>query len=98
MHFGNERIISRHFPTNWLPRSSDLIPCDFWLWSYLKHVVFSGPITNLAELKTRIAHHNHNISKDTHRSVVKHTISRFELVTENGRQHIRHFLSATTAE
>ncbi|GBM68616.1 hypothetical protein AVEN_106097-1 [Araneus ventricosus] len=41
MHFGNDRIISRHFPTNLSPRSPDLNPCDFWLWGYLKHVVFS---------------------------------------------------------
>ncbi|GBN32408.1 hypothetical protein AVEN_216917-1 [Araneus ventricosus] len=31
MHFGNYRIISRRFPTNWLPRSPHLNPCDFWL-------------------------------------------------------------------
>ncbi|GBO17156.1 hypothetical protein AVEN_13297-1 [Araneus ventricosus] len=33
MHFGSDGIISPHFPTNRAPRSPDLIPCDFWLWS-----------------------------------------------------------------
>ncbi|GBM94792.1 hypothetical protein AVEN_69347-1 [Araneus ventricosus] len=28
-HFGNDRIISRDFPTACPPRSSDLNPCDF---------------------------------------------------------------------
>ncbi|GBM00914.1 hypothetical protein AVEN_151374-1 [Araneus ventricosus] len=54
MCFGNDGIINRHFPSNWSPRSLDLNPCDFWLWGHLKHVVFSGPILNLVELKTSI--------------------------------------------
>ncbi|GBO29078.1 hypothetical protein AVEN_135027-1 [Araneus ventricosus] len=53
VHFEYDRIISSHFATHWPPRSPDLKPCDFWLWGYLKHVAFSGPIANLAELKTR---------------------------------------------
>ncbi|GBL57565.1 hypothetical protein AVEN_33912-1 [Araneus ventricosus] len=32
LHFGNYRIICRHFPTAWTPRLPDLNPCDFWLW------------------------------------------------------------------
>ncbi|NSX83578.1 hypothetical protein GOM44_04430 [Wolbachia endosymbiont of Atemnus politus] len=92
MHFGT-RIISRHFPTVWPPRSPDLNPCDFWLWGYLKSVVFRGPIQNLAELKTRITQHIHNITPDTLRSVVEHAVSRFQLVAENGGQHIEHLLS-----
>ncbi|GFV37059.1 uncharacterized protein TNCV_2382061 [Trichonephila clavipes] len=31
-HFTNDRVISRAFPIAWPPRSSDLNPCDFWLW------------------------------------------------------------------
>ncbi|GBM38269.1 hypothetical protein AVEN_17717-1 [Araneus ventricosus] len=93
MHFENDRIIKRHFPRNWPSRSPDLNPCDFWLWCYLKHVGFSGPIANLAELNTRVAQHIHNNSTDTLRSVVEHAISRFELVAQNGGQHIEHFLS-----
>ncbi|GBN15679.1 hypothetical protein AVEN_170955-1 [Araneus ventricosus] len=93
MHFGNYRIISRHFPTNWPPRSPDLNPCDFWLWGYLKHVVFSDRIEILVELKARSEQHIHIISQDTLQSVVEHAISRFELVAENGGQHMEHFLS-----
>ena len=39
-HFENARIISCHFPTALLSRSSYLNMCDFWLWGYLKDVVF----------------------------------------------------------
>ncbi|GBN97251.1 hypothetical protein AVEN_71306-1 [Araneus ventricosus] len=93
MHFGNERIISHHFPTNWPPRSLDLNPCDFLLWGYLNHVVFSSLITNLVELKSSIAQHIQNITTDTLQSVVEHAISRFILVVENDGQHIEHLLS-----
>ncbi|GBN41336.1 hypothetical protein AVEN_237016-1 [Araneus ventricosus] len=86
LHFGNDKIISRHFPTNWPPRSPDLNPCDFCLWEYLKHVVFSGPIENLGKFKTRTSQHIHNIN--TLQSVREHAISRFKLVAENGGQHI----------
>ncbi|GBM40785.1 hypothetical protein AVEN_80795-1 [Araneus ventricosus] len=30
LHFRNNRISSRHFPTAWPPRSPDLNTCDFW--------------------------------------------------------------------
>ncbi|GBL84849.1 hypothetical protein AVEN_93874-1 [Araneus ventricosus] len=91
LHFGNYRIISLHFPTAWRPRSPD--PCDFWLWGYLKDIVYGGPIANLAELKNRITQHIHNITTETLRYVVEHAVLRFQLIRENGGKHIEHFLS-----
>ncbi|GBM36093.1 hypothetical protein AVEN_179092-1 [Araneus ventricosus] len=93
LHFGNDRIISHHFPTAWPPRSPDLNPCDFWLWGYLKDVVYGGPITNLAELENRITQQIHNITTETFRCVVEHAVLRFQLIEENGGQNIEHFLS-----
>ncbi|GBL94545.1 hypothetical protein AVEN_235631-1 [Araneus ventricosus] len=78
-HFGNARIISRHFPTAWPSRSPDLNPCDFWLWGYLKDVVFSTQIAHLAEVKARIAQHILNVTPETLRSVVEHAVSGFQL-------------------
>ncbi|GBL59710.1 hypothetical protein AVEN_155745-1, partial [Araneus ventricosus] len=91
-HFGNARIISRHFPTAWPSRSPDLNPRDFWLWDCLKDIVFSTPIAHLAELKARIAQHILKVTPETLRSVVEHAVSRFQLVAENGEQHIEHVL------
>ncbi|GBN71924.1 hypothetical protein AVEN_250459-1 [Araneus ventricosus] len=62
LHFGNDRIISRHFPTAWPPRSPDLNPCNFWLWGYLKDVLCGVPNANLTELKNSITQHIHNIT------------------------------------
>ncbi|GBM75493.1 hypothetical protein AVEN_183809-1 [Araneus ventricosus] len=66
LHFGIDRIISRHFPTAWPPRSPDLNPCDFWLWSYLKDVVYGGPIANLADIKKPALRNTFTISPLKH--------------------------------
>ncbi|GBM31259.1 hypothetical protein AVEN_167210-1 [Araneus ventricosus] len=59
LHFGNDRIISCHFPTACPPRSPDLNSCDFWLWGYLKDIVYESPIANLSDLKNKITQHIH---------------------------------------
>ena len=43
-HVGDKRVISKDFPVAWPPRSSDLNPCDFWLWGFLKDHVYRGNI------------------------------------------------------
>ena len=53
-HFGNARIISPHFPTAWQSRSPGINTYGFWLWDYLKDVVFSTPTEHLSELKASI--------------------------------------------
>ncbi|GBM02547.1 hypothetical protein AVEN_178480-1 [Araneus ventricosus] len=75
------------------PGRYDMKPCNFWLWGYLKDLVYEGPIANLAELKNRITQHIHNIPTETLPSVVEHAVLRFQLTGENGGQHIEHFLS-----
>ena len=36
-----ERIISRNGPVNCLPRSCDLTPVDYFLWGYVKSLVYA---------------------------------------------------------
>ena len=39
----------------WPPRSPDLTPCDFFLWGYVKTLVYVSPLpANVNELKQRI--------------------------------------------
>ncbi|GFT50199.1 transposable element Tc3 transposase [Trichonephila clavipes] len=35
-----DRLISRFGPVNWPPRSCDLTPLDYFLWGYVKSLVF----------------------------------------------------------
>ena len=74
------------------PRSPDFNPCEFWLWGYLKDVVFSTLIVHLAKLKPRIAKHILNVIPETLRAVVEHAVSRFQLLLENGGQRTEHVL------
>ncbi|GFU03647.1 DUF4817 domain-containing protein [Trichonephila clavipes] len=36
-----DRLISRFGPVNWPPRSCDLTPLDYFLWSYVKSLVYA---------------------------------------------------------
>ncbi|XP_023726582.1 uncharacterized protein LOC111874931 isoform X2 [Cryptotermes secundus] len=51
--FGNH-VISRNGDIAWPSRSPDLSVCDFYLWGYLKSVVYNTRPTTLAELRRRI--------------------------------------------
>ena len=76
-HFTEDRIISRAFPTRWPPRSFDLTPCDFWLWGYLKDIVYKGSIRNLRDLKKQIFLHARNFSSVHLHASIDHYIPRF---------------------
>ena len=51
--FGNNRVIGLGHDVEWPPRSPDLIPCDFFLWGYLKDKVFSTSPQNIDVLRQR---------------------------------------------
>ncbi|GFW83213.1 uncharacterized protein TNCV_2508531 [Trichonephila clavipes] len=51
--FGN-RLISRFGPVNWPPRSCDLTPLDYFLWSYVKSLVYADKPQTLDHLEDNI--------------------------------------------
>ena len=51
--FGN-RVIALGHNMEWPPRSSDLTPCDFFLWGYMKGKVFTTLPNDLNDLRNRI--------------------------------------------
>jgi hypothetical protein len=53
MHFPG-RWVGRDGPIPWPPRSSNIMPLDFFLWGYVKDIVYKTPVTSLNELKLRI--------------------------------------------
>ncbi|GFT15010.1 uncharacterized protein TNCV_4315971 [Trichonephila clavipes] len=52
-HFG-DRLISRFGPVNWPPRSSDLTPLDYFLWGYVKSLVYTDKPQTLDHLADNI--------------------------------------------
>lgn len=49
-----ERIISRNGPINWPPRSCDLTPLDYFLWGYVKSLVYADKPETLEHLEDNI--------------------------------------------
>ncbi|GFX88277.1 transposase [Trichonephila clavipes] len=49
-----DRLISRFGPMNWPPRSCDLIPLDYFLWGYVKSLVYAGKPQTLDHLEDNI--------------------------------------------
>ena len=49
-----DRLISLRGDLPWPARSPDLAPCDFFLWGYLKSIVYNDRPQTLAHLKTNI--------------------------------------------
>lgn len=57
-------FLNQHFPDGWIgrrgtylewpPRSPDMTPCDFFLWGYIKDIVYKGNPQNLQEIRRSI--------------------------------------------
>ncbi|GFW17776.1 DUF4817 domain-containing protein [Trichonephila clavipes] len=46
-----DRLISRFGPVNWPPRSCDLTPLDYFLWGYVKSLVYADKSQTLDHLE-----------------------------------------------
>ncbi|GFU81538.1 DUF4817 domain-containing protein [Trichonephila clavipes] len=51
-----DRLISRFGPMNWPPRSCDLTPLDYFLWGYVKSLVYADKPQTLDHLEDNIRH------------------------------------------
>ncbi|GFX85459.1 uncharacterized protein TNCV_3716311 [Trichonephila clavipes] len=49
-----DRLISRFGPVNWPPRSCDLTPLDYFLWGYVKSLVYADKPQTLDPLEDNI--------------------------------------------
>ncbi|GFV09563.1 uncharacterized protein TNCV_3159601 [Trichonephila clavipes] len=49
-----DHLISRFGPVNWPPRSCDLTPLDYFLWGYVKSLVYADKPKTLAHLEDNI--------------------------------------------
>ena len=71
------RWIGRRGPFNWPARSPDLTPCDFFLWGYLKGLVFQTPLTTIMELEERIKEACEEVTEEMCRTVCRSVMHRF---------------------
>ncbi|GFY04706.1 uncharacterized protein TNCV_419611 [Trichonephila clavipes] len=87
-HFTEERFICRSFPNPWSSRLPYLTPRDFWLWGYLKRLVYREGFATLNDLKNSITLHVRSLTTDQLRSAVEHTVHRLEILQVNEGGHV----------
>ena len=63
-----------------------------WLLGYLKNNVYQGNIGNLADLKSQILLHAHNISSDQIHAAVDHAITQCYMLVLKQDKHIENRL------
>lgn len=51
-----DKLISRNEPVNWPPRSCDLTPFDYFLYGYVKSLVYPDKLATINALKVNIVH------------------------------------------
>lgn len=77
--------IGRGGTLKWPPRSPDLTPLDFFLWSFIKNKVYATPPTSLADLKQKIINAFTTVTVDMLENVQQTVMKRIEkCITVNG--------------
>jgi hypothetical protein len=75
----------------WPPRSPDIMPCDFFLWGYVKDWVFVPPLPlDLADLKARIIAAVKNIDAPMLTHVWQELAYRIDVCHVTHGAHIKH--------
>ncbi len=80
--------IGRRGPYDWPARSPDLTPCDFFLWGYLKDIVYKQPPATITELQERIEQACEQIPEDMCRKACHSVLQRFHNCVEKEGQFL----------
>ncbi|GFW82812.1 CNDH2_C domain-containing protein [Trichonephila clavipes] len=75
-----DRLISRFGPVNWPPRSCDLTLLDYFLWGYLKSLVYADKPQTLDHLEDNIRHVIADIRPQMLEKVIENWTSRLDYI------------------
>ncbi|GFT62849.1 uncharacterized protein TNCV_1606751 [Trichonephila clavipes] len=75
-----DRLISRFGPVNWPPRSCDLTPLDYFLWGYVKSLVYADKPQLLDHLEDNIRRVIADIRPQMLEKVIENWTSRFDYI------------------
>ncbi|GFX21217.1 putative transposable element [Trichonephila clavipes] len=73
-----DRLISRFGPVNWPPRSCDLTPLDYFLWGYVKSLVYADKPQTLDHLEDNIRRVIADIQPQMLEKVIENWTSRLD--------------------
>ncbi|GFT56727.1 putative transposable element [Trichonephila clavipes] len=75
-----DRLISRFGPVNWPPRSCDLTPLDYFLWGYVKSLVYADKPQTLDHLEDYIRRVIADIRPQMLEKVIENWTSRLDYI------------------
>ncbi|GFT66228.1 transposable element Tc3 transposase [Trichonephila clavipes] len=75
-----DRLISRFGPVNWPPRSCDLTPLDYFLWGYVKLLVYADKPQTLDNLEGNIRRVIADIRPQMLEKVIENWTSRLDYI------------------
>ncbi|GFW36384.1 RNase H domain-containing protein [Trichonephila clavipes] len=80
-----DRLISRFGPVNWPPRSCDLTPLDYFLWGYVKSLVYADKPQTLDHLEDNIRRVIADIRPQMLEKVIENWTSRLDYIRASHR-------------
>ncbi|GFS84689.1 putative transposable element [Trichonephila clavipes] len=75
-----DHLISRFGPVNWPPRSCDLTPLDYFLWGYVKSLVYADKPQTLDHLEDNILRVIADIGPQMLEKVIENWTSRLDYI------------------
>ncbi|GFV43566.1 hypothetical protein TNCV_1690101 [Trichonephila clavipes] len=79
-HVWCDRLISRFGPVNWPPRSCDLTPLDYFLWGYVKSLVYADKPQTLHHLEDNIRRVIADVRPQMMEKVIENWTSRLDYI------------------
>ncbi|GFW59291.1 putative DD41D transposase [Trichonephila clavipes] len=83
-----DRLISRFGPVNWPPRSCDLTPLDYFLWGYVKSLVYADKPQTLDHLEDNIHRVIADIPPQMLEKVIENWTSRLDYIRTSRGSHM----------
>ncbi|GFY34640.1 uncharacterized protein TNCV_1373311 [Trichonephila clavipes] len=83
-----DRLISRFGPVNWPPRSCDLTPLDYFLWGYVKSLVYADKPQMLDHLEDNVRRVIADIRPQMLEKVIENWTSRLDYIRARLGSHM----------
>ncbi|GFW50989.1 putative transposable element [Trichonephila clavipes] len=83
-----DRLISRFGPVNWPPRSCDLTPLDYFLWGYVKSLVYADKLQTPDHLEDNIRRVIADIRPQMLEKVIENWTSRLDYIRASRGSHM----------
>ncbi|GFW88091.1 putative transposable element [Trichonephila clavipes] len=90
-----DRLNSRFGPVNWPPKSCDLTPLDYFLWGYVKSLVYADKPKTLDHLEDNIHSVTADIRPQMLEKVIENWTSRLDYIRASRGSHMPEIIFKT---